>query len=675
MKIRLDPKVLQNYADSSQCEWLETNGLGGWASSTVSGANTRRYHGLLVAATQPPVGRVVLLSKLEETVVTSSERFELGCNQFPNAISPSGFKHLVSFEKDLFPTFEYSMGNVRLRKTVAASNGENTTLVLYEVMEADDEFTLELRPFVAGRDYHSMTHANDSIIRGVEFADGLLTLRTYNNLPPVYISVPNSAFHHQPEWYYNFEYAIEQFRGLDFREDLFTHGIMRITLRTGDRLGVVISTEKPEERDAFLCVAKEKRRREGLMNKLPIQDDITKSLSLAADQFIVRRGADLRTIIAGYHWFSDWGRDTMIALPGICLVTGRFDEARLILRAFAQSVSEGMLPNRFPDAGEQPEYNTVDATLWFFVAIHKYLEYTGDDEFVKSELYPVLKDIIAWHDRGTRYKIKVDPTDGLLNAGEPGVQLTWMDAKIGDWVVTPRQGKAVEINALWYNALMILAGFAKKYDSVGASQTLMDRAAKVRTSFEKLFWNEAESCLVDYVDNETRDAAIRPNQIFALGLPFTLLDDSRGRDVLATVEKTLYTPMGLRSLSPGHPSYRPSYAGDQWSRDSAYHQGTVWSWLIGPLCSSIVKLEGEKGRMRTRKIVQNILPHLHRGGLGTISEIFDADAPHHERGCMAQAWSVGEVLRTYVEDVCGVNPAPTKAAGKIRKARATAVGQ
>lgn len=675
MNIRLDKTVLQRFPEASQREWLETNGLGGWASSTVSGAHTRRYHGLLVAATHPPVGRVVLLSKLEETIVTSSERFELGCNQFPNAVSPSGFTYLTSFEKDLFPTFEFSSGNIRLRKTVVAPNGENATLVLYEVLEADDEFTLELRPFVAGRDYHSMTHANDSINRGVEFADSVLTLRTYNDLPPVYISVPNAEFYHQPEWYYNFEYAVEQFRGLDFREDLFTHGIIRVTLRTGDRLGVVISTEKPEGRDAFLLAAKEKRRRETLIKKLSIQDDITKSLSLAADQFIVRRGSDLRTIIAGYHWFSDWGRDTMIALPGICLVTGRFDEARLILRAFAQSVSEGMLPNRFPDAGEQPEYNTVDATLWFFVAIHKYLEYTGDDEFVRAELFPVLKDIIAWHDRGTRYKIKVDPSDGLLNAGEPGVQLTWMDAKIGDWVVTPRQGKAVEINALWYNALMILAGFTKKYDSVGASQTLLDRAARVRISFETLFWNDAESCLVDYVDAETRDAAIRPNQIFALGLPFTLLDDSRGRAVLAVVENTLYTPVGLRSLSPGHSSYRPSYGGDQWSRDSAYHQGTVWSWLIGPLCTSIVKLEGEKGRMRARKVVQNILPHLQRGGLGTISEIFDADAPHHERGCTAQAWSVGEVLRTYVEDVCGVNPAPAKQTAKIRKTRATVVAQ
>jgi predicted glycogen debranching enzyme len=666
MHLVFDQSTTQNFAAASQLEWLETNGLGGWASSTISGAHTRRYHGLLVAATQPPVGRMVLLSKLDETLALDGERFELGCNHYPNAVHPQGFQFLKSFRKDFFPVFEYEAGGVTLRKTLAAINSENSTVILYEALAAPQDFYLELQPFVAARDFHSLAHANDFIRRDGRFENGVFRVRPYDGVPELFISAPGAHFESQPDWYRNFEYPVEQFRGLDFREDLFTYGRFRINLKKGSRLGIIVSTSNPAGRDAFQLVQREKTRRENLFTKLPIQDEFSQTLALAADQFIVQRGKDLRTIIAGYHWFADWGRDTMIALPGICLATGRFDDAKKILRAFAESVSQGMLPNRFPDVGEQPEYNTVDATLWYFVAIYKYLsakriarlpicgqgirQYTGDDTFVRDELLPVLQDIIAWHDRGTRYRIHVDE-DGLLYAGEPGVQLTWMDAKIGDWVVTPRQGKAVEINALWYNALMIFSELSNRFGRAADAKLFAERAAKVKSRFLEVFWEEQNGYLYDYVDGDHRDAAKRPNQIFALSLPFPLIEGEKARKILKLVEEKLYTPVGLRSLSPDDSNYRPHYGGGPFERDSAYHQGAVWSWLLGPYITALVRVEGAAGRKRAEQVIEDFKYHLLEAGVGTISEIFEGIAPHAPRGCMAQAWSVGEILRAYVEDV------------------------
>lgn len=647
MKISFDKSLTQNFDEASRREWLETNGLGGWASSTISGAHSRRYHGLLVAATHPPVGRMVLLSKLDECIRVQGSRFELGTNRYPGAVHPRGYEHLISFEKELFPVFEYEAGGVRLRKTIVAVNGENTTLVLYEVLKSPATFTLELQPFIAPRDYHSMAHANDALRREGQFSDGIFRVHAYDGVPEIFISVPGSRFEARQDWYRDFEYAVEQFRGLDFQEDLFTHGVFTVELREGSKLGIIISTENPAGRSAFALFNQETVRRVSLLALLPVRDDFTETLALAADQFVVKRGNDLKTIIAGYHWFSDWGRDTMIALPGICLVTGRFDEAKKILRAFAQSVSRGMLPNRFPDAGEQPEYNTVDATLWFFVAIYKYLHYTNDDGFVRDELMPILRDIIGWHDRGTRYGIHVD-ADGLLYAGEPGVQLTWMDAKVGDWVVTPRQGKAVEINALWYNALAILADISLRFGGRDGN-VYAGRAARVKERFTELFWNDETGGLYDFIDGEYKDEAIRPNQIFALSLPFPLLDGKRAESIVRLVQEKLLTPVGVRSLSQDHSAYRPQYGGDQLSRDGSYHQGTVWSWLVGPFVTALITVRGVEAREEAMSILQAIHPHLAEAGIGTISEIFDADPPHQPRGCIAQAWSVGEILRARIE--------------------------
>jgi predicted glycogen debranching enzyme len=626
---------------ASRLEWLETNGIGGFASSTACGAATRRYHGLLVAALHPPVGRFLLLSKLDERVTAAGRTFELGCNQFPGVVHPRGFEFLDTFRRDVFPQFEYSFGDVRLRKTIAAIDGENTTVILYEILEAVGEVSIELRPFIAARDYHSLTQANASIRREATFDNGTLVIRPYDGGPTLQLSVPQSTFHAGPDWYYRFEYAIERERGLEAHEDLFTPGTLLCSAHGGSRFAVVASTERAADRDGVKLIERERKRRETVMAKVLIDGPLARPLALAADQFIVRRGGG-KTILAGYPWFTDWGRDAMIALPGLCLATGRADDARKILEQFASVISEGMLPNRFPDAGEDPEYNTADATLWFFVAAQKYFEATGDQEFARSFL-PILRDIIRWHERGTRHNIHVD-SDGLLLAGTAGDHLTWMDAKIGDWVVTPRNGKAVEINALWYNALCIVAA---------ADPAFATRAARVRERFVEMFWNEQYGCLYDVIDGERRDPSIRPNQIFAISLPYPLLDSSRAERVLEVVERKLLTPVGLRTLPEDDPRFVPRAVGSPRERDAAYHQGTVWPWLLGPYITALVRVRGQRGVAEGRRLLAGLEAHLGEAGVGTISEIFDGGPPHAPRGCIGQAWSVGEVLRVLREDLRG----------------------
>jgi predicted glycogen debranching enzyme len=650
MQIQFNRTQMQNVNEALRLEWLETNGLGGYASSTIIGAHTRRYHGLLVAALQPPVGRAVLLSKLDEAIEFDKEQIELGTNLFPGAIHPEGYRYLQTFSKDLFPQFIFETGGVRLQKTIAAVNGENTTLILYEVLESPAALTLKLAPFVAGRDYHGLMIANDAINQQLEFKEGILTASLYDNLPELYLLVPDAQFKANPQWHYNFEYPVEKYRGQDFQEDLFTPGTFKLQLKSGDRLGVIASLRHPAGRNAFDLFEHEKKRRKKLSAPLKVRDELTETLALAADQLIVQRGEDLKTIIAGYHWFTDWGRDTMIALPGLTLATGRFDDAKKILRAFAQNVSQGMLPNRFPDAAEAPEYNTVDATLWFFVAIYRYFRYTGDTAFVRDELMPILQDIIEWHDRGTRYSIQVE-ADGLLSAGEPGVQLTWMDAKIGDWVVTPRSGKAVEVNALWVNALAIYAWLSKKFGQIDPAKNYARRTGLAKKRFVETFWFEEGRYLYDVVDRSIRDTSIRPNQIMAIGLPYPLLDGDKAKRVFHTVMDKLYTPFGLRSLAPEDPDYRPTYGGDIFQRDSAYHQGTVWSWLLGPFFTAMVRIYGDEGKAWGKKLIEEFKPHIADAGIGSVSEIFDAADAHTARGCIAQAWGVAEILRVYTENL------------------------
>ena len=680
MPISFDATVTHDFENATSREWLEANGLGGWAAGTIAGCHTRRYHGLLVAATRPPVGRMVLLSKLAETLAVGGERFELDTNRYAGAVNPRGYEMLQSFTLDPMPTFVYEAGGVRLRKTITAIHGENTTVILYEVLKAPATFTLELRPLIAYRDYHALQRQNEAIrFANATFTDGVFRARPYAGAPELFLQATGCSFSAKPDWYFRFEYAKEQERGLDAHEDLFCYGAFHRQLAKGDRFGVIVSTGEVAGRDPLTLLAKERARRKAVAGAVAGDDDTVKALTLAADAFVVRRGEDLRTIIAGYPWFSDWGRDTMIALPGVCLATGRYDDAKKILRAFARSVDAGMLPNRFPDAGEVPEYNTVDATLWFLVAAHRYLEASGDEEFVLGELLPVFEEIVAWHERGTRYGIRVDD-DGLLRAGAPGVQLTWMDAKVGDWVVTPRHGKPVEIQALWYNALCVLADLRKRAGSTADSASLLARAKQVKERFVEVFWNAEASCLFDVIDGDRKDASIRPNQVFALSLPYPMLPKDKARSVLAVIEQKLLTPYGLRSLAPDDPAYRGRYEGDPSSRDAAYHQGTVWSWLLGPYADALVKTNGAVGKPKARKAIEGLTPHLQEAGLGTISEIFDGDAPHAPRGCPAQAWSVGEALRVFKDFAVTVkkrpykvvtpktNPSPRKARSKTADA-------
>ena len=464
--IQFDESVCRNLDAASRREWLETNGIGGFASSTITGLNTRRYHGLLVAATKPPVGRMVLLSKMEETLVIDGRRFDLSCNRYPGVIHPEGHRYLKQFRQDPFAVFVYEADGLELEKSVFMVYGENTTVIQYALRGAPQSACmLELRPLIAFRDYHGTTHENSAINGRLEIEPGRVMCSPYQGCPNLYLAHGSADVRQEGSWYRNFEYSVEQARGLDYREDLYNPMVLTFDLRRDECVAVIASTEARSAESAGVLRSAEIRRRADIVAAAPSGDGLVRSLVQAADQFIVQRG-DEKTVIAGYHWFSDWGRDTMIALPGLALATGRHDDARGILLAFAASVDRGMLPNRFPDAGEKPEYNTVDATLWFFEAVRALAVHTQDYDFIRTRLYEVLRDIVAWHERGTRYGIRVDD-DGLLRAGEPGVQLTWMDAKVGDWVVTPRCGKPVEIQALWYNALRTMEDLAQRFGETG----------------------------------------------------------------------------------------------------------------------------------------------------------------------------------------------------------------
>ncbi len=630
MPIQLDREVTQDFARAAGLEWLETNGLGGWAGTTVAGLHSRRYHGLLVAATQPPAGRTVLLSRLDETLHVEGESFDLGCNQFPGAVAPRGYEYLTSFRKDLFPVFEYEAGGVRLRRTVAAVDGENTTLVLYEVVAAPCPFVLSLRPFLAARDQHALAAANGALSPETPFADGVLRLRPYPEVPELFVAVPGAEFRSNPQWWYRFEYELDRRRGFDFQEDLWTPGVFGLELAPGDRLGVIVSTGNPAGRDAFALFDKERKRREKILKALPVQDELARFLALAADGFVVRRGPGQRTVVAGYPWFGERSLDTMIALPGLCLVTGRFEDAKKILRAFVKFLHKGLLPDRLHEKGEEPEYSSVDASLWLFVAAWKYLQATGDEGFVRDTLLPALRKVVRAYDRGTLHGIRIEE-DGLLAAGEGDVPLTWMDGRIGGRPVTPRHGKAVEVNALWFNALSILAGIEARLGDAAAARTLTQRAGRVHRRFQEVFWNEAAGYLCDVVNGEERDASLRPNQLFALSLPFPVLPRPKAARALAAVEEKLYTPVGLRTLAPDHPDYHAAYEGDPQSRESADHQGTVWSWLLGPYFTALVRVQGAAGRRKALAALAELRPRL--------------------GDCLTRAWSVAEVLRAYVEDL------------------------
>jgi predicted glycogen debranching enzyme len=628
-------------------EWLEADGLGGFASGTVSGIRTRRYHALLLTATTPPAGRMALVNGFDAWVETPLGNFALSSQRYvPGVIHPDGVARLEDFAFEPWPRWTWRLGDdLRIEQEIFVVHGKPAALVAWKLVGlAGGPVTLKARPFLSVRDFHAMQHENGAFDFAPTESFEHVLWQPYHGAPGV-LARSNGRYHHEPTWYRNFLYAEELARGLDATEDLASPGLFQWDLATKPAVWLFTPSDQQlnhlESTEELYVMT---RRAE-----LARREAFASPLHRAADAYFVKRGTG-RSLVAGYPWFGDWGRDTFIALRGLCLATGRLEDARDILLEWAETVSEGMLPNRFPDRGETPEFNSVDASLWYIVAVHEYLlaaENGRPPSFVADchtqRLREAVQRILTGYCRGTRFGIRACE-DGLLACGEPGAQLTWMDAKIGDWVVTPRIGKPVEIQALWINALWI---------GLGSSAAWASLLEKARTNFAARFWNESAGALFDAIDCDHRpgvnDATIRPNQIFAVGgLPLALLEGDRARRVVQVVQEKLLTPLGLRSLAPGESGYAPRYEGGVWQRDSSYHQGTVWPWLIGPFVEAWLRTMGQTPEAKTEARTRFLSPlhaHLSTAGLGHISEIADAEAPHTPRGCPFQAWSVGELLR------------------------------
>ncbi|MGB1250818.1 MAG: amylo-alpha-1,6-glucosidase [Candidatus Promineifilaceae bacterium] len=622
-------------------EWLVTNGIGGYACGTVAGVLTRGYHGYLLAALKPPVERTLLVSKFDESVKYNGIQFPLFTNQWsPHSLWNDGYIYLDSFRLEgTTPVWTYTLADAWLEKRLWMEQGSNTTYVRYDLIHAHHPMTIDIKALVNYRDYHGKTSA-DGWNMDVHSAENGLRIIAKEGATPYYLLSSDAQFTPQHSWHRNYYRSIEAYRGQDEREDHLQAAVISAELTAGDSITIVLSTEETPDLNGHTAYKRQKQHEQMLLGRNELPEEIS-DLVLAADQFIVKRAhpdnEDGRSIIAGYPWFSDWGRDTMIALPGLTLATGRPAIAKQILQTYAQFVDQGMLPNRFPDQGEEPEYNTVDATLWYFEALHQYYEATGDQNLL-CELWPILADIVNWHVRGTRYQIRVDSNDGLLFAGEPGVQLTWMDAKVDDWVVTPRVGKPVEINALWYNALRIMIAFAPE----GGAEQFKVMADQVEANFGR-FWNEELNCCYDVID--AHDAKIRPNQLLAASLTYSPFSAEKQKAIVDACAKQLVTPHGLRSLSPRDPDYIGTYGGDRYARDGAYHQGTTWGWLIGPFITAHLKVYNDVSA--ADRYLDPLIRHLNTGCIGSLSEIFDGKAPYTPRGCFAQAWTVAEVLRAW----------------------------
>lgn len=663
MFINFGREICSDRTSAESREWLVTNGIGGYASGTVAGLLTRRYHGLLVAALNPPLGRTLLLTKFDETVFYHERSYSLSANRWlGNVTDTYGLQHLEQFYLDgTIPVWHFACADALLEKRIWMQPGANTTYLRYQLQRASQPMTLTLKALVNYRDYHSNTQAGDWQM-AIAPVDQGIGITAFPSAVPFYLLASRGTASPTHYWYYGFELSAETYRGLSDREDHLHAASFNLTLEPGESFTLVASTDPHPQLNGEIALEVYRQHEHKVMNvwqnsrppsARPAPAWINQ-LVLAADQFIVNRALPDdptgKTVIAGYHWFSDWGRDTMISLPGLTLSTGRPEIARSILRTFAHHVDQGMLPNRFPDAGEIPEYNTVDATLWYFEALRLYYQATEDDDLIQ-ELFPVLAAIIDWHCCGTRYNIHLDASDGLLYAGEAGVQLTWMDAKVGDWVVTPRIGKPIEVNALWYNALRTIAKFARQIvKPYQEYEAIADRAA-IRFS---RFWNPSLGYCYDVLDGpEGHDEALRPNQLFAVSLPALggpdhtpLLTPAQQRSVVEICGRSLLTSHGLRSLAADHPQYQGRYGGDQRQRDAAYHQGTVWGWLLGHF--ALAHLHVFQNPAQARSFLEPMANHLSAYGIGNLSEIFDGDPPFTPRGCMAQAWTVAEVLRAWL---------------------------
>jgi len=655
--IRFAREICNDLRAAESREWLVTNGIGGFASGTIAGSFTRRYHGLLIAALRPPLGRTALVGAVDEIFPCGGETFELATHHWASgAVSPQGFQFIEEFFLDGgSPVWRYAVGKAHIEKRVWMRQGENTTYVQYTLLDSATTLELELKALVNYRDFHSLTHAGNWEMQIEPVAHGV-RIAAFHGATPFYLRCLGADCEAQHIWYRDCFFPEEQKRGLDDREDQFLAAVFHARMKAGDSVTLVCSTNEAASLEGGAARAASEAGDAGLRKSWSRGTRVASTdgnppwlqqLVTAAGQFIVKRPLpdepDGNSIIAGYHWFGDWGRDTMIALPGLALATGRFDVARRMLFAFARFVDGGMLPNNFPDSGAAPEYNTMDAGLWFFEAVRQYFAVTNDLDTLKK-LYPVLAEMIKAHVSGTRYNIHVDPSDGLLFGGVPGVQVTWMDAKVGNWVVTPRMGKPVEINALWINALETMAQFARAIRSPAERYAQWGAAAK--SGFGK-FWNALGNCCFDVIDAPGigNDSSFRPNQIFAVSLPISPLSSEQQKAVVDTCAVRLLTPFGLRSLAPGEPGYTGRYEGGPRDRDAAYHQGTAWGWLLGPFVLAHYRVYGD--RQAALSFLESMCATVDSYGLGTLGEIFDGDAPHAPRGCIAQAWTVGEILRAW----------------------------
>jgi predicted glycogen debranching enzyme len=663
--IRLKQRELRAVETNLNREWLETNGLGGYASSTVLGINTRKYHGLLIAAVEPPVKRALLAARIDEAIIVNGARLDISASEYKDLIHPEGYGYLEEFRLDPCPVFTYVVGGVKIEKSVFMLNGRNTTCITYRIAERlpngphKSEIMLEVRPLVAFRSHHDLIREVPDFDRSVrQEADGI-SMRGFAHMPELHITFGGGEFEHSGYWYHNFRYRREEEDGYLGNEDLYSPG--KVLLRFGDSNSVWIafSTEVDAVRNMDYQMREEFERRGRLAENTRVKGETGRDLLVAAGDFRVRRGQKGSSIIAGYPWFSDWGRDAMISLPGLSLVTGRFDEAASTIRTFVGSMKDGLIPNLFSDTEGEAQYNTMDATLWLFEAVRKYYDYTGDGDLV-MEVLPALREAISRHAEGTMFGIAVD-LDGLLAGGEDGTQLTWMDAKVGDKVVTARTGKPVEVNALWYNALRITERFCSEFGGLANEAEYADMAERAYESFNREFWNHALGCLYDVVGRDAKDSSIRPNQLFAISLTHPVLKWEYWARVVQVVEHELLTPYGLRTLSPNDAHYRGHYGGDLWTRDHAYHQGTVWPWLLGHFITAYVRTHGRSERVLDRcwQLLEPFKGHLSEAGIGSISEIFDGDPPHAPKGCFAQAWSVAELLRAMAEDLSPAGNSPT----------------
>ncbi len=677
----LGKEVLSDYATAITKEWVVTNGLGGYASSTVLGINTRKYHGLLVSAFNPPGDRRVCLAKLDEEVNVGNRIYPLSANEFQNGVFPKGYMFLESFAATPFPKFFFSVENVRVHKIVFTPNEKNVSVILYRVLnESKNDVEIRVFPLINWRHFHSVTDRwkiNWDFVANREAGD---EVGVSFSIPRSTLMMTTTEGRYIPtgKWIERIFLREEAARGESCLDDCYEHGYFGVGVKAKETIKFALIAASYKDKSLTQRAIAEMpksmydletlylREREILskiltsfyenVSSIPSRDWLC-WIALATDMFLVERAhSEGRSVIAGYHWFETWGRDTFISLPGLMLVTGRFEEARRVFLSFKRYVKEGLIPNFLPDQNGLPAYNTVDASLWYIYALLQYLKYTGDIKLIKNHLWETLKSIIEHYEKGTAFNIQME-SDGLLSHGP---QLTWMDTVVEGDPVTPRAGKAVEIQALWYNSLKTMEMLADALQEKNEAERYGETAEKARRSFIDKFWRSKRNCLFDVVGRNRADDSLRPNQIIAVALDFSMLDTSQGERIVDLVQRELLTPYGLRSLSKTDPRYMGSYTGGRSQRDQAYHNGTAWPWLLGPFTTAYLRTKGSDEHRRQYAFSTFLQPLLTKqifeGGIGSLSEIYDGSPPHRPRGCIAQAWSVAEPLRAYVEDICHIGP-------------------